>query len=603
MTLYQKIRQVIWLFAVVFLLLFLTLLVPAVYREQQKELREEAVGHLQATFERMDEQMNLIELLAQSVRSNTWLTSEISQAIWEDGFSEYEKYGFKTQTLSILNVFSRVAQIRAVRIHVDSPDIREYPPYLYRMDRAEDSLWYAERNDLPLNGRWYLDVTDGQREEAYSGYFRGDDMASYVLPMKINSSVSAVFEIVLPMTELIPELYDDLPEEDFFLMDSEGVIHGFSTDTLFWKENLKEKIFGLLEREKSEEGRLLDRMLWSGIHPVTLVAKECVGSDMTLGSMVSGDRYMKQLAVEMGGILVASFVISCMILHAVNRIVRRMLTDFAIFRHCVRQVREGDMDTVIPTLRQIEVNEIAVEYNQMLSSVKRLTEEAISREVMVKDAQLRSLEKQIDAHFLYNVLDSIKMMAEVEGNYGIADALLALGAMFRYNLQAGQHEVALKEEIAYLESYLKLCNLRYDYYINLSEKIDPSVRELKVPKMILQPIVENSIIYGLDELAEDTAIYLKAYVKGDTACIELTDMGKGMDEETLAQVREEICNGKRDQNRHGGIGLHNIHKRIQLMYGSGYGVDIYSMKGCYTKVVLTICTLEGKDEQNSYCGR
>ena len=207
---------------------------------------------------------------------------------------------------------------------------------------------------------------------------------------------------------------------------------------------------------------------------------------------------------------------------------------------------------------------------------------------MVKEAQLRSLEKQINSHFLYNVLDSIKMMAEVKGIYNVSDALLALARMFRYNLRIDSHSVTLQEEISYLESYLKLCNIRYDYYINLSENVEDPARNLKVPKVLLQPIAENSISYGLDELAEDTTIYLKAYIKDDCAFIEMTDMGKGMDEEKLEKVREVIRSGGGGNNSTNGIGLHNIHERIRLMYGEEYGVEIFSRENCYTKVVMTI---------------
>ena len=116
---------------------------------------------------------------------------------------------------------------------------------------------------------------------------------------------------------------------------------------------------------------------------------------------------------------------------------------------------------------------------------------------------------------------------------------------------------------------------------------DPAGK-LKVPKVILQPIAENSIAHGLDELAEDTTIYLKVYRKGDCAYIEMTDMGKGMDEDKLRKVREVIQNGGGGDNSTNGIGLHNIHERIRLMYGEEYGVEIFSMENCYTKVVLTI---------------
>ena len=285
-------------------------------------------------------------------------------------------------------------------------------------------------------------------------------------------------------------------------------------------------------------------------------------------------------------IMLVGGLIFGVLLWSVNSIVKKLLNDFSVFSNCVRRVGEGGLDVRIPRLRQVEINALAEEYNGMLENVKKLTQDNIKREVLIKDMQLKALEKQIDAHFLYNVLESIKMMAEVRGMFQVSDALLALGRMFRYNLETGSHNVTLAEEIIYLESYLQLSNIRLDYIIQLSENIEDSVRALKVPKMILQPIAENSILYGLNGLSEDTTIYLKAFLKGKDACIEMTDMGRGMDEKFLESVRKKI--NKRDDEEKGGIGLHNIHERIRLMYGDGYGVQIYSKKDCYTKVSILI---------------
>lgn len=610
-TLFRKMRRTILLFTFVPIGILLTVGMPLLYRQESRKLRDTVRAEMEDQLDRMNNSMNLIELLARSVSTDSSLAQEINKAIIHDSMSDYEKYVFSSQTLSTMKVVMSVKQIKAARIFVDFPEIREYSPYLYQMDRAWESGWFEYRDSIPLSGEWYLDVTDRKREEAYSGYYQGDDMASFVIPGKINSTTASIFEIVLPMSELAPELYTDWEESDFLILDRQGKVHGANPELPLgaaspdeWKNLLGEDIL------ENRGGGIRLYRIWQSYRPMEVAVAQRNG--IYLIYTVSMGRQMLLLLAEMGGIALAGLLLSCLILYAVNRIVKRLLADLDRFTTCVREVGQGDMDVEIPRFNQIEVREVALEYKRMLENLKILTDQAIHTEILIRDAQLKALEKQINSHFLYNVLDSIKMMAEMKGIYEVSDALLALGRMFRYNLAIDRHEVTLREEISYLENYLKLSNIRYDYAIYLCENIEEPIYELKVPKMCLQPIVENAVAYGLDELAEDTTIYLKAYEKGETALIELTDMGKGMSESVLQKVREQIYSQESYDRHEHGIGLRNVHERIQLMYGQTCGVQIHSRENCYTKVVLTIQAAgkaasggkrEDGNEKNSDSGR
>lgn len=605
-TLYQKVLFSILFFSMFPFVLLIAFSAIFIYQQQEKEVQEEISEQVQDVFDSMTYNMATIELMGKTVWADTNFIAEINRAIADGSITEYGRFMFKTQTLSVMKVITGVSQVQAARIHLDYPEMREYPPYLYRMDRAECSLWYGEKEKLPTRGRWYLDVTDQQSERLYSGYFVGDDMAAYVLPIKVSSSLTGIFEIVLPIKDMVSGIYDGQPAGDTFLMDADGRLFGIDESSQFKDIVLTdiENIMGLSSIEDYEaKGVWICRGRWKQ-EPVMLAIIKHESNDIFVMHIVS----MRERYLKMAGLIAAAlFVEACivvMLVWSMNRIVKKILCDFTVFKECVQEVGRGNLNVEIPILKQVEVNALAIEYNRMLSNVKKLTEESIRREVMVKDAQLKALEKQINSHFLYNVLDSIKMMAEVRGIYQVSDALLALGRMFRYNLQHNGHDATLQEEITYLESYLKLCNIRYDYYVDLCENVVQSIKMLRVPKMILQPIAENSIVHGLDEQAKDTSIYLKAYVSDDVAYIEMSDMGKGIDEETLQRVRLYIKDGAGKEDHSGGIGLRNIHERIQMMYGEQYGVEIYSKEECYTKVVLRINAGGGGDsEQDFDCGR
>ena len=590
-TLYSKVRLSILAFSMIPLICLASIFLSLIYRNQVGNIQKEAYDDIQNKFYEMNNMMNTVELTAKTVWSDTSFMTEIGKNVIDNTLNAYNRYVFQKHTLSTLRVITSITQVQYARIYLDYPELREYSPYLYSMERAKVNTWYENRNALTYSGAWYLDVAEEQPHEVFPEFSVGDNMASFVIPLRITSNLKGILEIVLPVEAVVPRIFEDKDIEDTFLVDSEGNIYGFEEKDGITGAELAD-IMGIGSLEEYEEEGIQTYRGWWHHTPVILSAVKNKSKGIVLMQLTHiGEQYLLMIKEIIAVFLLEIFLLIILII-GVKRIVDHLLQDFSVFIECIREVEEGNLDVRIPRLEQVEINAVAAEYNKMLSRVKQLTEISIHREVMVKEAQLKSLEKQIDSHFLYNVLDSIKMMAEVKGSYSVSDALLALGRIFRYNLQIDSHLVTLQEEIFYLESYLKLCNIRYDYYIHFSENIEETVRKLKVPKVILQPIAENSIEHGLDELAEDTAIYLKAYVKDECAFIEMTDMGKGMDEDTLKRVRDGILYGSGEKSQEDKIGLHNIHERIQLMYGEQYGVEIYSEEGRYTKVVLKICVEE-----------
>lgn len=588
-TLHQQIRKAIFLFALVPLTLVAILSFYFLYQNRVGRTVQDTKEELQAQVEAMESEMSMIELMARSIWADTTFTTEVGQAAINDKLGEYNKYLFQERTLSTLKIVTSISQVQAARLHLEYQGLREYGRYLYSMDKAKKSVWYSERNEIGYSGKWYWNSLDKQVRIGYSDYFSEKNMASYVIPVKISNDLTGIFEIVIPMRMLLSELYSNNKNSDVFMMDANGVIYGLGSNGKYAgiTKNELEKIAKIESFFEDDQDLYVCKCIWNG-EPTLLTAERNLRTNVYVMKILSMKKQYQKMFIELFGLIVLESVIVLVLYLVISRIVGKLLRDFDVFSSCIKEVEKGNLNVRIPVLSQLEVNDMAIEYNKMLFKVTELMDTAVRREVMVKEAQIRSLEKQINSHFLYNVLDAIRMMAEVKGIYNVSDALLALARMFRYNLKVDSHYVLLQEEIAYLENYLKLCNIRYDYYITLSENITDEVRNLKVPKIILQPIAENSIVHGLDELAENTTIYLKVYQKENVAYIEMTDMGKGMDEAELQKVRDTVTFGGGGEHSTNGIGLHNINERIQLMYGSEYGVEVYSKEQCYTKVILKI---------------
>lgn len=236
-----------------------------------------------------------------------------------------------------------------------------------------------------------------------------------------------------------------------------------------------------------------------------------------------------------------------------------------------------------------EMGELGANINLMLDTIKRLMEENIDRELLMKNSEIRALQNQINAHFIYNVLESIKMMAEIDEEFAISDAITSLGKLLRYGMKWSTKNVTVEQEIDYIKNYLDLINLRFDYRINLALTIPDNIYNQQIPKMSLQPIIENAIYHGIEELAEDSSIYIKAIIEGKDYTIEITDSGRGMTEVEVKELQKKIS-GEIDVGggSGNGIGLKNVQDRIQIAFGPNYGISVASKLNCYTKVMIKL---------------
>ena len=193
----------------------------------------------------------------------------------------------------------------------------------------------------------------------------------------------------------------------------------------------------------------------------------------------------------------------------INAIVKHLLKQLYEILRAIRRVQSGDLDVVIEHCGPDEMGELGTQINKMLTRIKQLMDDNLKREMLVKNSEIRALQNQINAHFIYNVLESIKMMAEIDEEYDISDAVTSLRKLLRYSMKWVSGNVLVEQELEYIKNYMALINLRFDYEIYLSLNLPEIILQQEIPKMSLQPIVENAIYHGIEQMAEDTNIYIK----------------------------------------------------------------------------------------------
>ena len=243
-----------------------------------------------------------------------------------------------------------------------------------------------------------------------------------------------------------------------------------------------------------------------------------------------------------------------------------------------------------------EIGTLYREYSGMLDKLDESIKKNYKDKLILLDAQMKSLEARIDSHFLFNTLESINSMAELEDNEQIATMALALADMFRYSIKTQSELVQLRDELKHVEDYVSIQSIRFSGRFTLEMDIQEELRSTRVLKLILQPIVENAFYHGLDYCTKGDRIRIFAKQIGQELHIEVSDNGQGMSEDTLKGIKEKLNEepsftelGHRTRQS---IGLKNIHSRIELYYGKGYGLDVISTLGSGTTVTIRVPILE-----------
>lgn len=291
---------------------------------------------------------------------------------------------------------------------------------------------------------------------------------------------------------------------------------------------------------------------------------------------------VKQLQVYFIGLSVIGFMLSLATSLFVSRFIRKPV--YYLIRK-MGEIRNGNLNIVISGKRQDEFGELAKNFDDMLGRIRLLIRDLNESEKLKRELEIQVLQSQINPHFLYNTLGSISNVVAL-GRYGEVDKIVgALISILEYGIADFSDKVTLQEELDNVRNYVYIQNIRYGNTIRILENIDPGLMQVPVLRMILQPIVENSIFHGHNGGVVDGTIGFSAYRIESRMRIEITDNGVGMSEKQISKVLSTTT--RSDQpNRRKRIGLNNIHKRIRLYYGEEYGLEIRSAPGQGTSVSL-----------------
>lgn len=505
----------------------------------------------------------------------------------EEKISLKERREFNSNTVSVLErIVNSNPMINQIRVYVDNQDMNELTPILYSYESMKQLDW-AEDEEL-LGWKFSPHDYDDRKISLINRY------KQISLIKSITDSAQkemALIEIVISMDMMFPEIFEPEKDISLFFKKDDGYIYctGETQNKVDYFDELLDDIEGHISTKEDFSSQYLQI---KGEH--YLVAGRYVGElGGTVVAIYDLNDSIGALHENRNGFLLVMVLLFILLILFINAVVKGLFAEFYKVMGSIREIQNGNLDVRISKYSNDEMGELGEQINKMMDTIRHLMEDNLNRERLAKNSEIRALQNQINAHFIYNVLESIKMMAEIDEKYDISDAITALGKLLRYSMHWTSGNVTVNEELDYIKNYLALINLRFDYEIYLSLNLPEIILHQEIPKMSLQPIVENAIYHGIEQLAEDTNIYVKGTLEDGDVIIEVTDAGKGMSNEQVEELYRRI-NGELDsdeinpEGKGNGIGLKNVQDRIRMNFGEKYGLSINSKLGCFTKVEIRV---------------
>ena len=286
-------------------------------------------------------------------------------------------------------------------------------------------------------------------------------------------------------------------------------------------------------------------------------------------------------------ILFTCVIISLVLVVIVSFKFSRTLTN-PIFKlkRLMKQAESGDLTVRFNFQHNDEIGELGQSFNHMIARIDQLIQMVYVEQENKRTAEMKSLQEQIKPHFLYNTLDTISWMARDYDAEDIVRLVDALTNMFRIGLSHGKDIITVKEEITHVSNYLYIQKIRYKDKLNYVIHVDESLYAIEVPKLILQPLVENAIYHGVKAKRGGT-ITITGVPEGENLVFTVQDNGAGMPQEKVEELNRRMSERSvLDEQK--SFGLFYIRERIQLCYGTGYGVHVESALGEGTRVTITL---------------
>ncbi|MEN8077803.1 sensor histidine kinase [Clostridioides difficile] len=288
-----------------------------------------------------------------------------------------------------------------------------------------------------------------------------------------------------------------------------------------------------------------------------------------------------------------SLSISYNIIYGINKLI-----------NYIKNVEKGNFEFKREELGDDEIGILAKSFYNMTSRLNELINKTYRLRIKEREAQLKALQAQISPHFLYNALDTINWSLIENGDFETSETLCALSSILRYSIDGTGSMVKIKDELDQLKNYLFVQKSRFEDRFRYTIECSEELYNIKIPKLLVQPIVENAVSHGIEKRTSEGVINIEIMKKDNMIAISVKDNGYGISEKKLLELKKQILDRDKfkDEDDRYHLGLANVNQRIQIIYGKDYGIEIYSENEDGVEVIIKL-PINGEINNENFSGR
>ena len=309
-----------------------------------------------------------------------------------------------------------------------------------------------------------------------------------------------------------------------------------------------------------------------------------------LAVFISSNQLLADMKKALYTILILCLITLPIWLVLIYTIYRDIINPIYLLVDSMDKIEKGNTGITVSHDRHDELGYVFKTFNRMSEEITRLINKVYKESLMMKDAQIKALQAQINPHFLCNTLETINWKAKLYGVDDISEMVTALSSIIDANLDRNNEKmIPIRRELEYIDNYNLLIQKRFGKKITFIKSIDDAALDYRIPMLLIQPLIENSIYHGLETKKGGGTVELIISIEEDMLLIIVADDGKGIDDNTLKKLKQSMEENVENQyESRTKIGIMNVHRRIKLIYGSEFGLNIFSESGKGTTIILKL---------------
>ncbi len=377
----------------------------------------------------------------------------------------------------------------------------------------------------------------------------------------------------------------------FCLLDQAGIpLYNYGSQGL--SDAIQKRYTSMLSKETS--GRL------DSIQGHQLLYVRMQNAPWTLAATISPSTLMRSTMAAVFILPLVGLLCAILAILMINRTSHHIIEPLHRVIQDSERVAEGELIETMPSHDFIETDEVSQNLNRTVGKLRENLDTIYKKEIKQRETEFYSLQAQINPHFLYNTLDTINLMLLVRQEYDISELIVDLAEILRFHVSKGKTIISLRDELSMTEKYLHIMEYRFNGRLHHQLDCTPDSLDCKVAKLLVQPLVENAILHGIEGTNKQCTVTIRSYIRNNNLFIEVHDDGVGIDPEAAVSITNGTYH--KQYSTHSGVGLRNIFQRIKLFYGPEYGLSIAPSESGGTDVELRIPADAKEDEHETPVG-